>query len=81
MVSGFFEKSLVEELLKECIKMQKFDHPNVLSLSGVCLDGGSTPFLVMPYMVNGSLHNYLRKERKNLVISPQLDGTEDDEKV
>ena len=28
--------------------MSKFDHPNILTLNGVCLDGGPTPFIIMP---------------------------------
>ena len=76
LLTGFIDESLVEGLLKECVKMQKFDHPNVLNLTGVCLDGGPTPFLVMPFMANGSLHCYLKKERKNLVILPELDSNE-----
>ena len=77
-LSGFFNKYLVDELLKECLKMQQFDHPNVLTLTGVCLDGGPTPFLVMPFMANGSLVSYLRKERHNLVISTSSWTSADD---
>ena len=54
-------------MLKESAKMQRFRHPNVMPLIGVCLDGGPTPLIVMPYMVNGSLLDYLRKERASLV--------------
>ena len=51
--------------------MSEFDHPNVLTLKGVCLDGGPAPYIVMPFMFNGSLLAYLKKERDNLVLSPQ----------
>ena len=61
--------------------MQQFDHPNVLKLTGVCMDGGPTPFLVMPFMANGSLYSYLKKERRNLVISPDKDCAENEEAV
>ena len=75
---GFVEKQLVEDLLKECIKMHKFDHPNVLKLIGVCLDGGPAPYIIMPFMVHGSLMSYLRKERKELLLEPSaaMDETE-----
>ena len=53
--------------------MNKFDHPNVLSLSGVCLDGGPAPFIIMPLMANGSLLSYLKKNRSSLVLSSQID--------
>ena len=51
--------------------MSTLDHPNVLTLMGVCLDGGPAPFLVMPFMFNGSLLSYLKKERDNLVLPPE----------
>ena len=48
--------------------MYKFDHPNVLKLSGVCLDGGPAPLIIMPFMINGSLDCYLKKERESLLL-------------
>ena len=81
LLVGFFDELLVDDMLKECFKMQQFDHPNVLKLTGVCMDGGPTPFLVMPFMANGSLHSYLKKERTNLLISPNEDCDENEEAV
>ena len=60
----------MKDLLKECIKMSTLDHPNVLTLIGVCMDGGPAPYIVMPFMFNGSLLAHLKKERENLVILP-----------
>ena len=48
--------------------MSKFDHPNVLTLIGVCLDGGPAPFIIMPFMINGCLLTYLKKNRAKLVF-------------
>ena len=70
--TGFVEKALITDLLKECAKMNKFDHPNVLKLSGVCLDGGPAPYIIMPFMTNGSLLTYLREEREKLVLDPSV---------
>ena len=39
-----------------------------MTLIGVCLDGGPEPFLILPYMANGSLVSYLRKQQCNLVV-------------
>lgn len=61
---------MVEDLLRECATMYTFDHPNVLKLIGVCLDGGPSPFIIMPYMVNGSLRAQLKQDRKHLVFPP-----------
>lgn len=48
--------------------MLQFDHPHVLALIGVCVDGGTAPYIVMPFMSNGSLLSYLRKFRKELFL-------------
>ena len=48
--------------------MKHFDHPNVLHLIGVCLDAGPAPYVVMPYMANGSLLHYLKKARDDIVL-------------
>ena len=50
--------------------MKNFTNLHVMSLNykGICLDGGPVPFIVLPYMANGSLAAYLKKERKNLVM-------------
>ena len=49
--------------------MHKFVHPNVVPLIGVCLDGGPAPYIIMPFMGNGSLLAYLKKNRELLVVS------------
>ena len=53
--------------------MRDFDNPHVMTLKGVCLDGGPVPYVVLPYMANGSLLSYLRKQRLNLVIKKDAD--------
>ena len=49
--------------------MKALSHPNILSLIGVSIDAGEFPYIIMPYMANGSLLSYLRKERPNLTIA------------
>ena len=48
--------------------MKLFTHTNVLNLIGVCVDAGPAPYLVMPYMANGSLLAFLKRERPHLTI-------------
>jgi serine/threonine protein kinase len=55
--------------------MHEFNHPNVLTLIGVCLDGGPAPYIVMPFMSSGSLLSHLRENRKALLVP---DSTLDD---
>ena len=69
----------MDELLEECVKMHEFDHPNVLRMIGVCLDGGPAPYIIMPYMANGSLLSYLKEERASLILDP--DSASPDEAV
>jgi serine/threonine protein kinase len=74
-MSGFYDHTMVRDMLKECSKMSTFDHVHVLTLKGVCLDGGPAPYIIMPFMANGSLLAYLRKNRKTLLVS---NGNTDD---
>ena len=48
--------------------MQSFNHPNVMSLIGVCENLSGGPAVVMPFMANGSILDYLKKNRKNVVL-------------
>ena len=52
--------------------MKAFVHPHVMGILGICL-AGQAPYVVMPFMVNGSLHTYLRKHRIELLISEDED--------
>ena len=48
--------------------MSRFKHTNVMELIGVCLDGRFAPLIIMPYMANGSLLKYMRRERDHFVL-------------
>ena len=61
---------------EEIIKMKDFHHPNVMSLIGVCLDAGPGVSIVMPFMANGSLLDYLKKEREKILL-PDTSELED----
>ena len=65
-VIGMLQQSDVQSVLSEVCKMQDLSHSNVMTLVGVCADSASRPSIVMPYMTNGSLLDYLKKERTNL---------------
>ena len=53
--------------------MKHFNHPNVMTLIGVCVSVGGGPAIVMPFMENGSLLNYLRRDKKNITIKDDQD--------
>ena len=65
---GMYSLSDIENLIEESLKMSKFHHPHVMKLIGVCIDMGESPYIVMPYMTNGSLQSYLKKHRAELTI-------------
>ena len=73
---GEFDQIEIDRFVEECLKMSSFKHAHVMGLIGICFESGSTPFLIMPYMANGSLLRYLRRERNSIVI---LGETEEDE--
>ena len=72
---GFFNPQHIEDLLKESKRMFHLNHPNVQPMIGVCIDGGPIPFVVMPYMQNGSLLSFLRKNKDTLLLTQ---GEEDE---
>ena len=51
--------------------MKYFKHPNVMSLIGVCENFCGGPAVVMPFMANGSVLDYLKMERKSLVLDAE----------
>ena len=56
-----------EKLLKEMTTMLSFNHPNVMSLIGVCFDG-EMPLIIMPYMSNDSVLRYMKTNKKELHV-------------
>ena len=67
--TGLYDQEAVDDLLRECAKMTEVDHPNILKLKGVCLDGGTAPFIILPFMTNGSLLSFLQNEKNKLVLT------------
>ena len=70
---GGFDKPEVDKILDESVKMKEFHHKHVMTLLGVCLDAGSAPYIIMPYMANGSLLSYLKRERYNLLLDQKAE--------
>ena len=57
-LKAFFEESFL---------MKDFRHPNILGLTGVCFDTpDGVPFIILPFMANGSLKDYLKKKRTHV---------------
>ena len=70
-------ESDIENVSREIEKMQHFDHPNVMSLIGVCLtpsehescSGG--PCIIMPFMAKGSLLEQLRNKSEEFSVASE----------
>ena len=54
----------LHSLLKESLLMKQFDHRNIVGLLGVCFDTpDGYPYLIIPFMVNGNIQDYLKDKR------------------
>ena len=62
---GFHHQERADALLDEALCMKSLEHPNVLTLIGVCI---SAPCVVMPYMANGSLLTHLRGTNNYVLV-------------
>ena len=58
--------------------MYKLDHRNVLSLIGLCLDAGPSPYIILPFMENGSLRSYIKSNKNRFYTNIE---TEDEEVI
>ena len=58
----------VKLLMKEIAKMVNFNHPNVMTLTGVILVEGGAPLLVMPYMAKGTLLTHVQKNKAQFLF-------------
>ena len=58
------------KLLKEVSLMLSFKHENVMSLIGLCFDG-DVPMIIMPFMSDGSVLNYVRQNREHLFLTAE----------
>ena len=67
-MSGDAPKKEVEQILSEILKMESLSHSHVMNLMGISISNTLSPILIMPFMENGSLLNYLKKERSSLYL-------------
>ncbi|KAI8521516.1 positive regulation of endothelial cell chemotaxis [Branchiostoma belcheri] len=59
--------------LREGIMMRQFNHRNVLGLVGICLHPGEPPMIIIPYMKNGDLLNFIRDSGKDITTKDLTD--------
>ena len=69
--AALFSSGDLKTLAKEVSTMLSFRHINIMSLIGVCIDGEML-LLIMPFMSNGSVLEYVRKHKDRLFITGEL---------
>ena len=62
-------------LTKEIATMHSFDHPNVMSLIGVSVHR-EVPLLIMPFMANGSVLEYVKHHKEQLLLTREATETQ-----
>ena len=66
----------LRSLLNESLLMKEFDHPNIVGLLGVCFDTpDGYPYLILPFMANGNIRDYLKAKRAhptNTAVLPNV---------
>ena len=55
--------------------MLSFSHPNVMPLTGLCIDG-DMPLLIMPFMINGSVLEYVKQHKERLYFTENASNLE-----
>ncbi|CAI8023579.1 Tyrosine-protein kinase transforming protein ros [Geodia barretti] len=60
---SFSSEQQLNTLFTESRAMRDFDHPNVMKFLGMCFDAPEGyPYIILPFMANGSLLDYLKKK-------------------
>jgi hypothetical protein len=63
-IKGISTEDQLQSFLAESLIMKDFKHPHVLGLLGVCFDTpDNSPYIILPFMANGSVKNFLRGRR------------------
>ena len=62
----------VNQFLSEALIMKDLKHPNVMQLSAMCLIGSDCPMVILPYMQNGNLLEFIRDETNSPNIGDML---------
>jgi len=65
---GIHSEEQLKQFLAESLIMKDFHHPHILGLLGVCFNTPDrAPYIVLPFMANGSLKKYLKERRVHVL--------------
>ena len=65
---ALFSTNDLQMLAKEVSTMLSFEHTNVMSLIGVCIDG-EMPLLIIPFMSNGSVLDFIKRRKVEFLLT------------
>ncbi|XP_064397081.1 tyrosine-protein kinase Mer-like [Halichondria panicea] len=66
-IKNLSSKDQLESFFAETLLMKDFSHPNIIGLAGVCFDTlDGVPYILLPFMANGSLKDFLKKKRTHV---------------
>ena len=63
LFEGISNAKDVDEVLEEAFTMKELDHPNVIPIYGVCMEGNDPPLMCLEFMHNGDLRTYMKRSR------------------
>ena len=67
-IADIHSKEQLSAFLAESLIMKDFHHPHILGLLGVCFDApDGSPYIVLPFMANGSVKDYLKGKRAHVL--------------
>ena len=72
VLSALLSVAHKEKILKEVSIMLSLNHPNVMSLIGLCIDS-EMPLLLMPFMSKGNVLKYVKNNREKLYFIEKKD--------
>jgi len=59
---------LAESFIDDALVMKEFIHDHVMTLIGITFDENGLPLIVMPYMENSDLLDYLRQSTNSPTV-------------
>ena len=58
------DQKQIENFLREGVLMKNFHQAHIMSLLGVCIGPNQEPMVILPFMANGDLRNYVKDKKK-----------------
>ncbi|XP_048741494.2 plexin-A4-like isoform X3 [Ostrea edulis] len=67
------DNETIDGFLKLCAVLKDLQHPNILTVCGVCLSVSEPPMIILPNLQRGDLKNYIKDSSKNVALVELLE--------